>query len=110
MCISRALYWPRTTCEMPDQSPTLADPTALEWDAPSQDRTLLAVYLEDEQGGGTRIVSLADGAEVTFGRTRVATVMVDSERVSRLHARIARAGDRITVEDLGSRNGTRVNG
>ena len=63
-----------------------------------------------ELGGGTRIIPLGDGAEVTFGRTRVATVPLDSERVSRLHAKISRTGDRVVVEDLGSRNGTKLNG
>src|SRR5690349_13420161 len=94
---------------MPDHSATVADPTALEWEPQVHDRTLLAVYIEGAPGA-TQILPLADGAEVTFGRTRVATVMVDSERISRLHARVTRTGDRVTVEDLGSRNGTRVNG
>ena len=94
---------------MPDHFATVADPTALEWEPQVQDRTLLAVYIEGAPGA-TQILPLADGAEVTFGRTRVATVMVDSDRISRLHARVTRAGDRVTVEDLGSRNGTRVNG
>ncbi|MFL5456137.1 MAG: sigma 54-interacting transcriptional regulator, partial [Myxococcales bacterium] len=34
----------------------------------------------------------------------------DSDKVSRMHARVRRIGDTIEVEDLGSRNGTRVNG
>jgi two-component system, NtrC family, response regulator AtoC len=58
----------------------------------------------------SRVVELPDGAEVTFGRSRAATVMVDDDSVSRLHARIRRRGDSIDVEDLGSRNGTRVDG
>src|SRR6185369_15454082 len=48
--------------------------------------------------------------DVTFGRSRGATVNVESEKVSRMHARVKRVGDMIEVEDLGSRNGTRVNG
>jgi DNA-binding NtrC family response regulator len=89
---------------------TVADPTLLA-DA-RQTRAMLAVYLEGDgdEGSRTRILTLADGAEVSFGRTRAATVHVDSERVSRMHARIVRVGDVLTVEDLGSRNGTRVNG
>ena len=95
---------------MRDELPTAADPTALAVEPTPRDRTLVAVYLGPESGGGTRIVQLPEGAEITFGRSRVATVPIDSERVSRLHARIARRGGRVTVEDLGSRNGTRVNG
>src|SRR5258707_454354 len=51
-----------------------------------------------------------DGLDVTFGRSRGATVTVDSEKVSRMHARVRRTGDVIEVEDLGSRNGTKLNG
>ena len=95
---------------MRDQSPTVADSSVFDAGPPSDDRTMLAVYLGDELGGGTRIIPLGDGAEVTFGRTRVSTVPVDSEKVSRLHAKISRSGSRVVVEDLGSRNGTRLNG
>ena len=95
---------------MRDQSPTVADSSVFDAGPPSDDRTMLAVYLGDELGGGTRIIPLGDGAEVTFGRTRVSTVPVDSEKVSRLHAKISRSGSRVVVEDLGSRNGTKLNG
>ncbi len=95
---------------MRDQSPTVADSSVFEVGPPSGDRTMLAVYLGPELGGGTRLIPLGDGAEVTFGRTRVSTIPLDSERVSRLHARIARTGSRVLVEDLGSRNGTKLNG
>jgi len=59
---------------------------------------------------GSRVVDLVDGGEVTFGRSRGAIVSVKDDDVSRLHARVKRAGDVIEVEDLGSRNGTYVNG
>src|SRR5678815_1661370 len=95
---------------MRDQSPTVADSSVFDVGPPSDDRTMLAVYLGPELGGGTRIIPLGDGAEVTFGRTRVSTVPVDSEKVSRLHAKISRSGSRVVVEDLGSRNGTKLNG
>ena len=58
----------------------------------------------------TRVLDLPVGAEVTFGRSRSSTVHVDSESVSRTHARLTCENGRITIEDLGSRNGTRVNG
>lgn len=35
---------------------------------------------------------------------------LDADGVSRQHARVTLAGERVSVEDLGSRNGTRVNG
>jgi DNA-binding NtrC family response regulator len=58
----------------------------------------------------SRVIDLPEGVDVTFGRSRGTTVFVDSEKVSRTHARLRRTGDVIEVEDLGSRNGTRVNG
>jgi len=74
-------------------------------DAP--DRAFLVVYVEDAH---SRVVELAEDVEVTFGRSRASTVMVDDDRVSRSHTRIVLRDGRIVVEDLGSRNGTRVNG
>jgi len=67
----------------------------------------LVVHVEE---GGSRVIDLPEGVDVTFGRSRAATVHVDSEKVSRLHAKVRRSGDDIEVEDLGSKNGTRVNG
>ena len=67
----------------------------------------VVIHVED---GGSRVIELTAGVDVTFGRSRSATVHVESEKVSRLHARLRRTGDVIEVEDLGSRNGTRVNG
>jgi two-component system, NtrC family, response regulator AtoC len=75
-------------------------------DAPAAERAFLVVYNE----GRSRVVDLPEGIDVTFGRSRDATVHIDHERVSRLHARVVRRGADILVEDLGSRNGTRVNG
>ncbi len=72
-------------------------------------RYFVLVHLEGAERS-SRLVELPDGAEVTFGRSRAATVMVDHDSVSRLHARIRRRGDDIEVEDLGSRNGTKVDG
>jgi DNA-binding NtrC family response regulator/pSer/pThr/pTyr-binding forkhead associated (FHA) protein len=69
----------------------------------------LVIHVE---GGdrSSRVIDLPDAIDVTFGRSRGATIHVESEKVSRMHARIRRTGDVIEVEDLGSRNGTRVNG
>ncbi|MCL4820481.1 MAG: FHA domain-containing protein [Vicinamibacteria bacterium] len=48
--------------------------------------------------------------ETTLGRDRAADLCLPYETISRLHARIAWDGRRHLVEDLGSANGTRVNG
>jgi hypothetical protein len=48
--------------------------------------------------------------DTTIGRLPECDVTLDDPSVSRRHARIWRAGDQWTVEDLGSTNGIRVNG
>ena len=68
----------------------------------------VVLHIEGEER--SRVLDLPDGVDVTFGRSRGATVTVESEKVSRMHARVRRSGDLIEVEDLGSRNGTLVNG
>jgi pSer/pThr/pTyr-binding forkhead associated (FHA) protein len=59
--------------------------------------------------GGTKSVPLAYDA-VTFGRTNDNTVPLDGEGVSRKHAQVMFVGKGYEVVDLGSRNGTKVNG
>jgi two-component system, NtrC family, response regulator AtoC len=73
------------------------------------DHAFLVIHVEGEDRG-SRVVDLPEGVDVTFGRSRGATVCFESEKVSRMHARVKRFGDTVEVQDLGSRNGTRVNG
>jgi pSer/pThr/pTyr-binding forkhead associated (FHA) protein len=56
-----------------------------------------------------REIALMDGANV-IGREPGTTIHVDSPGVSRHHARIVVAQGAATIEDLGSKNGTQVNG
>ncbi|MBN2358883.1 MAG: FHA domain-containing protein [Deltaproteobacteria bacterium] len=58
---------------------------------------------------GTRAFPIAS-AVVTIGRSPQADLVIDDSNVSRLHARIERAGDCYTLIDNGSRNGTLVGG
>jgi DNA-binding NtrC family response regulator len=67
-------------------------------------------YLLVRQGEATQVIDLHDGDEVVLGRGAEATVALDDARASREHARVARRGEVISVVDLGSRNGTRLNG
>lgn len=58
---------------------------------------------------GRREITL-DPGENLIGRDREAVVWIDDESVSRRHARISIGGEATTVEDLGSKNGTSVQG
>jgi hypothetical protein len=59
---------------------------------------------------GTEIALEPDG-ELVIGRTAEGLGSLgQDEKLSRTHARIARSGARLTIEDLGSTNGTFVNG
>jgi DNA-binding winged helix-turn-helix (wHTH) protein len=62
-------------------------------------------YLED----GQRQLMLMEGANVV-GRAPDATISIDSPGISRYHARFTLTNTAATVEDLGSKNGTHVNG
>jgi DNA-binding winged helix-turn-helix (wHTH) protein len=56
-----------------------------------------------------RVIELANGENVV-GRSVDCAVRLDSTDVSRRHARIMVTNDTATIEDLGSTNGTFVNG
>jgi DNA-binding winged helix-turn-helix (wHTH) protein len=56
-----------------------------------------------------REVALMNGANV-IGRAPDATIQIDSLGVSRYHARIQVSDDDATLEDLGSKNGTHLDG
>jgi len=49
-------------------------------------------------------------AELFIGRKEGTIVLPDDGQVSRRHACIRKTGDAVTVEDLGSTNGTELNG
>ncbi len=57
---------------------------------------------------GKRI--LVDQPELTIGRDETCDVVIPERQVSRRHARIRLEGDGYLLEDLGSKNGTFVNG
>jgi len=71
----------------------------------SQEHPYLIVYGGDAAG---RMVPVEQ--ELTIGRSRSATLSLSGEGVSRVHARLFRVEDQTLLEDLGSTNGTRING
>jgi pSer/pThr/pTyr-binding forkhead associated (FHA) protein len=58
---------------------------------------------------GHRRFVLSDGVN-TVGRDPNSTVCINDASVSRGHARVTISGDRATLEDLQSKNGTQVMG
>ncbi len=60
---------------------------------------------------GARASTFAVGDEITIGRAATCTIgMPDDSFVSQLHARVYRDAGSTMIEDLGSTNGTYVNG
>lgn len=59
---------------------------------------------------GTGVTIPLTGGELLVGRDPTAQVIVDDPTVSRYHARLQLRADGLWVEDLGSSNGTLVNG
>ena len=77
---------------------------------PLEPRAFLVVdHVEDPQRG-SEVLDIPDETDVTIGRSPASTLAIDDDQVSRAHARIRRRADLIEIEDLGSRNGTWVNG
>ena len=60
-------------------------------------------------GGGARRIHVG-GAPITIGRSGDNVLVLDDPAVSRHHARIQARGGALVLTDLGSTNGTRVNG
>jgi len=57
-----------------------------------------------------QVLALPEGGRTVVGRDRDCGVVLDDDRVSRRHAALASAGSGWTVADLGSKNGTLVDG
>jgi diguanylate cyclase (GGDEF)-like protein len=63
--------------------------------------------LTGTQAGRTYVIA---GQELVVGRGSGCELQIDDGVLSRQHCRILRSGDSFVIEDLGSRNGTRVDG
>jgi Protein of unknown function (DUF3662)/FHA domain len=86
---------------------------------PSLARSTFAIEsdLREGEGGPSDWLVLPDGRRVgiadeivTIGRLPECAVALDDPNVSRRHAQLRREGDNVVVVDLGSTNGTKVNG
>ena len=91
-------------------------------DSAGQDRTTLEaapcvalgsggrVVINFYHGNGVRVAELGEGQSLVVGRAKPADVQIDVQSLSRRHARFTREGEGVWVEDLGSRNGTVIDG
>lgn len=63
-----------------------------------------------KSGANAGLVFSLEGGEITIGRETSNAVVINDPEVSRKHVRMSMQGDRFIIEDLGSTNGTSVNG
>ena len=67
------------------------------------------MHFRSSGGGGTTTLKLGDGV-TSLGRHDDCIIRIKSSQVSRKHCELFEAGGKLTVRDLGSSNGTFVNG
>src|SRR5262245_49497513 len=91
-------------------TPCVTDPSELETDLDTSTAAdpVSEAYLLCRTPDEVRVLTLGEGDAVTVGREAGADLVVADTRVSRLHARFCLREGLLTVEDLGSRNGTNV--
>jgi two-component system, cell cycle response regulator len=75
-----------------------------------QRRQQLAAYLVVLQGTNVGEMHKIEGPEVVIGRAMSAGVRLNDDGISRRHCRVISIGGQVIIEDLGSANGTLVNG
>ena len=87
--------------------------TAGPWYSPRKSSRLSPVrgWILESTTDPAVLIRMPRGSVKTLGRTARADFIVDAALVSRVHCRLTADGpDGLTVEDLGSTNGTLVNG
>ena len=75
-----------------------------------QRREQLAAYLVVVQGSNVGEMHKIDGPELIVGRATNVAVRLSDDGISRRHCRVLQLGGQVVIEDLGSANGTLVNG
>ncbi len=70
----------------------------------------MKLIIEDDEGRKTVVPIVRDDVEITIGRQEGNTIRLTERNVSRRHAKLIRRAGSVTVEDLSSYNGVKVNG
>lgn len=83
----------------------------------SSERTQIGVFtfipclrIRNPKGETLAVHKLTTGSSWILGRDPSCSIFVDNPKFSRQHLEIRRVGDQFLVQDLGSSNGTRLNG
>ena len=63
-----------------------------------------------QRGGESGLTWPLEHRTLTIGRDSTCDSVLDDRQISRLHARVVWRGDHYEIEDLGSKNGTHLNG
>jgi DNA-binding NtrC family response regulator/pSer/pThr/pTyr-binding forkhead associated (FHA) protein len=100
--VSRTLTWDESTvsADSPSWGGRLTPARA------GEERTYLLVFERDS----STLFQLPASGEVVIGRAETAHLQLRDSSVSRAHAKIVVSGGAAQIADLGSQNGTRVNG
>jgi two-component system response regulator AtoC len=77
---------------------------------PSTDEPVVTAYLLVFEGASATVVNLSLDGDVVIGRGDDARVRLLDSSISRAHARISMSAGQAEIVDLGSQNGTKVNG
>jgi two-component system, cell cycle response regulator len=75
-----------------------------------QRRQQVAAYLVVLQGTNVGEMHKIEGPEMVIGRANSAAVRLNDDGISRRHCRVLASAGQVLIEDLGSANGTVVNG
>ena len=105
---------PTIAAQPPAPAPAQAQSASAPSSAPSFTRQVMpqdpGFYLVVRRGPGLNGMYQLDKNLVTLGRDGANDIHVDDPEVSRYHLRLHWHGNGYAVEDLGSTNGTRING
>ena len=71
---------------------------------------MMELHVCNRNGDVLRAFALGDNPEVIVGRDADCDVCIGSKAVSREHCAIEAEGDTLTIRDLGSTGGTKLNG
>lgn len=83
---------------------------AAQSDGPTSGEPARTVHIVVEHPHGLPRLVAIDSSPILVGRGPNCDIALDDDQVSREHARFVIRDDRVIVRDLGSRNGTYVNG